>query len=219
MIFRDRTEAGRRLAWGLRKYANREDVIVLAVPRGGVQVAFEVARTLQVPLEVFVVRKLGVPDREEFAFGAIASGGVRVLDSDIIDALGISDLDIELVTAAEKKELQRRERAYRSGRPSLALEGLTVILVDDGIATGSSMRAAISGLRQMNPRHIVVAVPVAPPAACSDLRPEVDELVCLVMPQSFSGVGHFYLEFPPVTDDEVNELLQRAAQPLAEAAK
>jgi predicted phosphoribosyltransferase len=219
MIFRDRTEAGRRLTWGLRKYANREDVIVLAVPRGGVPVAFEVARTLRVPLDVFVVRKLGVPDHEEIAFGAIASGGVRVLDFNLIDGLGISELDIELVTAAGKKELQRCERAYRSGRPPLALKGLTVILVDDGIATGSSMRAAISGLRQMNPRHIVVAVPVAPPAACSGLKPEVDELVCLGMPESFSGVGRFYLDCSPVTDEEVNDLLQRAAQPLAEAAK
>ena len=173
MIFANRTEAGQELALRLRKYANRDDVIVLGAPRGGVPVAFEIATDLKAPLDVFVLRKLGVPGREELAFGAIASGGVRVLDRDIVEGLGITGLDIERVTRAEKQELERRERAYRGGRPPLDVSGLTVILVDDGIATGSSMRAAIRALRQMKPARIVIAVPVAPPSTCNQLRFEV----------------------------------------------
>src|ERR1039457_546896 len=162
MIFANRTEAGQELALRLGTYANRDDVIVLGAPRGGVPVAFEVAMALRAPLDVFVLRKLGVPGREELAFGAIASGGVRILDRDTIEGLGITRLDIERVTRAEKQELERREQSYRGGRLPLDVSGLTVILVDDGIATGSSMRAAIRALRQMKPARIVLAVPVAP---------------------------------------------------------
>jgi len=211
MIFANRTKAGQDLALRLRKYTNREDVIVLGAPRGGVPVAFEVAKGLRVPLDVFVLRKLGVPGREELAFGAIASGGVRILDRDTIEGLGITGLDIERVTRAEKQELERRERAYRGGRSALDVTGLTVILVDDGIATGSSLRAAIGALRQMKPARIVIAVPVAPPSTCSQLQFEVDELVCLEMPEPFYGVGQFYDDFSQVSDEEVMELLDRAA--------
>ena len=216
MIFANRTEAGQELALRLRKYANRDDVIVLGAPRGGVPVAFEVATDLKAPLDVFVLRKLGVPGREELAFGAIASGGVRILDRDTVEGLGITGLDIERVTRAEKQELERRERAYRGGRPPLDVSGLTVILVDDGIATGSSMRAAIRALRQMKPARIVIAVPVAPPSTCNRLQFEVDELVCLEMPEPFYGVGQFYDDFSQVSDEEVKELLDSASRQLRE---
>ena len=212
MIFANRTEAGQELALRLRTYANRDDVIVLAAPRGGVPVAFEVAMSLRAPLDVFVLRKLGVPGHEELAFGAIASGGVRILDRDTIEGLGITGLDIERVTRAEKQELERREQSYRGGRPALDVSGLAVILVDDGIATGSSMRAAIRALRQMKPARIVLAVPVAPPSTCSQLQLEVDELVCLEMPEPFFGVGRFYDDFTQVSDEEVIELLDRASR-------
>ena len=211
MIFTNRTEAGQELARHLSKYANRPDVIVLGVPRGGVTVAFEVATALGVPLDVFVLRKLGVPGHEELAFGAIGGGGVRVLDPDVIESLGLSQLEIELVTSAEKQELKRRERAYRGGRSPLEVRGLNVILVDDGIATGSSIRAAIRALRQMNPARIVVGTPVAPASTCNRLRPEVDELVCVETPEGFRGVGQFYRDFSQVSDEKVNELLDRAA--------
>jgi putative phosphoribosyl transferase len=210
MIFANRTEAGQELALRLRKYAYRDDVIVLGAPRGGVPIAFEVATALRAPLDVFVLRKLGVPGREEFAFGAIASGGVRILDRRTIEGLGITGLDIQRVTRAEEQELERRERAYRGGRPPLDVSGLTVILVDDGIATGSSMRAAIRALRQMKPARIVIAVPVAPPSTCSQLQFEADELVCLEMPEPFYGVGQFYDDFSQVSDEEVKELLDAA---------
>jgi len=212
MIFANRTEAGQELALRLRKYADRDDVLVLAAPRGGVPVAFEVAKDLRAPLDVFVLRKLGVPGREEFAFGAIASGGVRILGRDTVEGLGITGLDIERVTKAEEQELERRERAYRGGRPPLDVSGLTVILVDDGIATGSSMRAAIRALRQMKPARIVIAVPLAPASTHDRLRFEADELVCLEMPAPFYGVGQFYDDFSQVSDQEVKELLDRASQ-------
>jgi putative phosphoribosyl transferase len=212
MLFTNRTEAGQELARHLSKYANRPDVIILGVPRGGVTVAFEVATALGVPLDVFVLRKLGVPGHEELAFGAIGSGGVRVLNPDVIEGLGLSQLDIELVTSAEKQELKRRERAYRGGRSPLDVRGLTVILVDDGIATGSSIRAAIRSLRQMNPARIVVATPVAPASTCNRLRLDVDELVSVETPERFWGVGQFYYDFSQVSDEEVNELLDRAAR-------
>jgi len=217
MIFANRTEAGQKLALRLRKYANRDDVIVLAAPRGGVPTAFEVATNLKVPLDVFVLRKLGVPGHEELAFGAIASGGVRVLDRNTVEGLGVTGLDIERVTRAEERELERRERAYRDGRPLLDVRGMTVILIDDGIATGSSMRAAIRALRQMKPARIVIAVPVAPPSACNRLRVEVDELVCLEMPEPFYGVGRFYDDFSQVSDEEVKELLDSASRQLRES--
>jgi putative phosphoribosyl transferase len=212
MIFPNRTEAGRRLALLLHEYANRENIIVLGIPRGGVPVALEVARTLKAPLDVLVLRKLGVPGHEELAFGAIASGGIRALNREIIEALHISPWDIELVTEREARELKRREHAYRGRRPALDVKGRTVILVDDGIATGSGMRAAIDALRQMKPAQIVVAVPVAPATTCDHLRGEVDELICLATPEPFYGVGQFYYDFSQVSDEEVNELLDRAAE-------
>jgi putative phosphoribosyl transferase len=212
MIFTNRTQAGQQLAGQLNKYANRHDVIVLGVPRGGVPVAFEVATALGAPLDVFVLRKLGVPGHEELGFGAIGSGGVRVLDPELIQVLGLSPLDIELVTAAEKQELKRRECAYRGGRPPLDVTGWTVILVDDGIATGSSIRAAIRALRQMSPARLVVATPVAPASTCNRLRPEVDELVCVETPEPFYGVGQFYDDFSQVSDEEVKRLLDSAAR-------
>jgi putative phosphoribosyl transferase len=216
MIFPNRTEAGRRLALPLRDYTNRKDVIVLGIPRGGVPVAFEIARMLRVPLDVLVLRKLGVPGHEELGFGAIASGGIRTLNPEIVEALRISARDIELVTNAERKELKRREHAYRGRRPPLHVKGFTVILVDDGIATGSGMRAAADALRQLKPARIVIAVPVAPGSTCDRLRSEVDDLVCLYTPAPFYGVGQFYLDFSQVSDQEVNELLDRAAREIGE---
>jgi len=210
MIFANRTEAGQELALHLRNYANRDDVIVLGAPRGGVPVAFEVARELKAPLDVFVLRKLGVPGHEELAFGAIASGGTRILDRNTIEAFGLTGLDIERVTRSERLELERRERAYRGSRPPLDVSGLTVILVDDGIATGSSMRVAIHALREMRPAALVIATPVAPRSTCNHLGLEVDEFVCLEMPEPFYGVGQFYDDFSEVSDEEVNELLNRA---------
>lgn len=216
MIFPNRTEAGRRLSVLLRDYTNRKDVIVLGIPRGGVPVAFEIARMLRVPLDVLVLRKLGVPGHEELGFGAIASGGIRALNPEIVEALRISARDIELVTNAERKELKRREHAYRGRRPPLHVKGFTVILVDDGIATGSGMRAAADALRQLKPARIVIAVPVAPGSTCDRLRSEVDDLVCLYTPAPFYGVGQFYLDFSQVSDQEVNELLDRAAREIGE---
>ena len=215
MYFVNRTEAGRKLAKLLSGYADRDDVIVLGVPRGGVPVAFEIARALKAPLDVFLVRKLGAPGHEELAMGAIASGGIRVLDRETIDALGVSELDIEATTAREQKELQRRERVYRGGRAPLELHGKTVIVVDDGIATGSSMRAGIKALRHMKPARIVVAVPVAPESTCGRLQREVDELVCLDTPELFYAIGQFYEDFSQVTDEEVQRLLRQATEPMA----
>lgn len=212
MIFPNRTDAGRRLAVLLREYANRTNLMVLGIPRGGVPVAFEVARALNAPLDVLVLRKLGVPGHEELGFGAIASGGIRALNSEIVEALRISPRDIELVTEREVKELKRREHAYRGRRSPLDVKGRTVILVDDGIATGSGMRAAVDALRQMKPAHIVIAVPVAPASTCDHLRGEVDDLICLATPDPFYGVGQFYYDFSQISDQEVNELLDRAAR-------
>jgi putative phosphoribosyl transferase len=210
MIFSNRTDAGRRMAQLLVRYANQTDVIVLGMPRGGVPVAFEIARTLKAPLDVLMVRKLGVPGQEELAFGAIATGGIRFLDPTIIKAVGLSDIDIELATQAQRKELERRERAYRGGRPPLIVKGMTVILVDDGIATGSGMRAAVGAVQQLGAAHIVIAVPVAPRSTCDRLRMEVSDLVCAATPEPFYGVGQFYLDFSQVSDHEVQELLNRA---------
>jgi len=210
MIFANRTQAGQRLAQQLGKYADRDDVLVLGAPRGGAPVAFEVAKALSAPLDVFMLRKLGVPGHEELAFGAIASGGVRILDQRTVQGLGISELDIERTTRAEKQELERREALYRKEHPPLDVVGMTVILVDDGIATGSTMLAAIRALRQMKPARVVVAVPVAPSHTCRKLEPEVDELVCLEMPTHFYGVGQFYMDFSQVSDAEVTKLLNIA---------
>jgi len=212
MIFRNRQEAGQRLALRLGKYANREDVIVLGVPRGGVPVAFEVATVLNLPLDIFVLRKLGVPGHEEFAFGAIGSGGVRVLDRQVVESLGLSDLVIDIVTQAEKAELARREQIYRGGRPPLDVRGKIVILVDDGIATGSSLRAGVRALQQMQPAAIVIAAPAAPGSTVNRLNRDVEEVVCVEIPEEFYGVGQFYQDFSQVSDEEVNELLNRSSR-------
>ena len=211
--FRNRHDAGRRLAAKLRTYANRSDVIVLALPRGGVPVGYEVAAALDVPLDVFVVRKLGLPWHEELAMGALASGGVRILDDALIRVARVSTEDIERVTAAEQVELERRERQYRGARPFPDLTGKTVLLVDDGLATGSTMRAAVAALRHDEPRRIVVAVPVAAPATCDAFRDIADDIVCAVTPEPFHAVGLWYEDFSQTTDEEVHELLAQAGVP------
>jgi putative phosphoribosyl transferase len=211
MIFRDRTEAGDVLAGHLRHYAGRDDVLILALPRGGVPVAYEVADRLHVPLDVVLVQKLGTPGQEELAMGALASGGVRVLNQHVVQELGISQQQIEEAAAEEQQELERRERAYRGNRPPLKVKGKTVVLIDDGLATGSSMRAAISALRQMDPLKIVVAVPVASQATCEELGKVADEVICAAMPVPFLAVGQWYHEFSQTTDEEVRELLDRSA--------
>jgi putative phosphoribosyl transferase len=210
MIFTNRQEAGRVLAERLEKYASRADVTVLGVPRGGVPVAFEVASALRAPLDIFVLRKLGVPGHEELAFGAISSGGVRILNTDIVNKLGISEAEITAATKQETKELERRELLYRGNRPSLNVQGRTVILVDDGVATGASLRAAIQAIRKLRPASLVVATPVAPRATYNQLRHELDELVCAELPDPFYGVGQFYEDFSQVGDEEVIALLERA---------
>lgn len=213
MIFEDRVDAGRMLASKLGAYAGRKDVIVLGIPRGGVPVAFEVASALKAPLDIFLSRKLGVPGQEELAFGALATGGVRVLDRALIGELNISAQEIDEITETVRKELERRERVYRGARPPLKVEGGTVLLVDDGIATGSSMLAAIDALRQMKPAEVVVAVPVASLHTCNRLRPAVEDLVCVYTPESFYAIGQFYGDFSQVTDKEVSDLIRRATQP------
>jgi putative phosphoribosyl transferase len=210
--FRDRSEAGRTLAEHLRDYAGRNDVMVLALPRGGVPVGFEVARALGAPLDVFLVRKLGVPGREELALGAIASGGARVLNDDVVAALGIDGALIEEIARREQAELERRDEAYRRGAPAPDVRGKTVILVDDGLATGATMRAAVTALRQLGPERLVVAVPAAARQTCDELRPEVDELVCAVTPEPFYAVGMWYADFSETSDDEVRDLLVRARE-------
>lgn len=213
MTFEDRPDAGRKLAERLRAYADRQDVLVLGMPRGGVPVAFEVAQALHAPLDVFLCRKLGVPLQEELAFGAIALGGVRVLDEQIVEAAGLGRTEIDAITARERKELERREDVYRAGRAPLDVAGRTVIIVDDGIATGASMFASVRALRLLKPARIVVAVPVAPDSTCRRLGREVDELVCVHRPSSFYAIGQYYLDFKQLTDGEVVELLERAAAP------
>ncbi len=209
--FRDRTEAGRLLAQKLREYANRDDVVMLALPRGGVPVAYEVANTLNVPLDIFLVRKLGLPGNEELAMGAIASGGVRVLNEEVVRALNIPDEIVDEVAEKEERELERREREYRGGRPPVDVRGRTAILIDDGLATGSSMRAAALALRINQPAQIVVAVPVGAPSTCAEFESEVDKVVCAVTPEPFWGVGQWYRDFSQTSDEEVRDLLRRAA--------
>lgn len=211
MLFRDRREAGQFLARRLTAYADRSDVLVLALPRGGVPVAFEVARSLHVPLDIFLVRKLGVPGHEELAMGAIASGGVRVLNDDVVRALRIPKDVVDLVAADEQRELERREWSYRGGDPAPIIRGRTVIMIDDGLATGSTMRAAIAALRKQAPARIVVAVPVGAPETCAEFRDEADEAICAEMPDPFYAVGVWYQNFSQTTDDEVRDLLRRAA--------
>jgi predicted phosphoribosyltransferase len=210
--FRDRAEAGRALARVLSHYAGRDDVIVLALPRGGVPVAAEVAKELGAPLDVFVVRKLGVPGHEELAMGAIASGGVLVLDDGVLRWLGISEEQVQRALARELDELRRREAAYRNGRPLPDLKGKTVIIVDDGLATGASMQAAARAVRRHQPARIVIAVPVASRATCDQFRDDVDEVVCAVTPEPFYAVGNWYEDFSQTSDEEVRELLERAPE-------
>jgi putative phosphoribosyl transferase len=210
--FANRAEAGQLLAEKLLEYAGRDGVIVLGLPRGGVPVAFEVAQQLRVPLDVFIVRKLGVPGFEELAVGAIASGGVRVLNEDVARALPNADEVIEAVTARETTELERREQSYRDGRPAPDLRGKTVILVDDGLATGATMRAAVAALRRRDVARIIVAAPVGAPETCREFEHEVDEIVCAMAPEYFQAVGQYYDDFAQTSDEEVRELLARAAQ-------
>jgi erythromycin esterase-like protein/predicted phosphoribosyltransferase len=219
-LFRDRREAGRLLAAKLTAYANRSDVIVLALPRGGVPVAYEVARALGAPLDVFVVRKLGVPGYEEVAMGAVATGGVRVLNDQLVSRLDIPDHLIDAVAERERQELARRERLYRSGKPPLDVRGRIVILVDDGLATGATMHAAIAALRQLSPARIVVAVPTASSEACEEMRAEADDVICAITPEPFHAVGRWYHDFSQTTDEEVLDLLtRRDTPPESEAAQ
>jgi predicted phosphoribosyltransferase len=207
--FRDRRDAGRQLAADLTKFANRKDVIVLALPRGGIPVGYEVARALGAPLDVFVVRKLGLPGYEELAIGAIASGGARVLNDDVVHMYQISQEQLDDVTRAEQAELERRERQYRGDRALPDLEGKTIILVDDGLATGATMRAAVEALRRVQSTHVVVAVPVSAPETCEALRRIADEIVCAITPEPFYAVGLWYEDFAQTTDEEVHDLLEQ----------
>jgi predicted phosphoribosyltransferase len=218
-MYQNRTEAGRHLATPLMIYANRPEVVVLALPRGGVPVALAVAEALNAPLDVFLVRKLGLPGHEELAMGAIATGGVRVLNETVVRALHNPDTVIDAVARQEQQELERRERLYRKGRPALAVRGCTVLLVDDGLATGSTMRAAAVALRQRHPACIVVAVPVAASRTCEALRTEVDDIVCAVTPEPLYAVGRWYADFAPTGDAEVRNLLAQAAQRPASVAQ
>jgi predicted phosphoribosyltransferase len=211
-FFNDRTDAGRRLAKRLSEYANRPDVLILALPRGGVPVAFEVAKALNVKMDVFIVRKLGVPGNEELAMGAIASDNIRVLNEDIVRSFQIPQKVINEVAANELRELERRERLYRGNRPKPNISGSTVILVDDGLATGATMRAAAAAVKTKNPDQVVIAVPVAAPDTCSDFRNEVDKIICFATPEPFYGVGAWYEDFSQTTDKEVCDLLDRAAK-------
>jgi predicted phosphoribosyltransferase len=217
MVFADRAAAGRALAERLRPFAGRSDVVVLALPRGGVPVAYEVARALGAPLDVFLVRKLGAPGQEELAMGAIATGGVRVLNEEVVGVLQVPDEEIDRVAAREMRELQRRERLYRDDRPPPEVRGRTVILIDDGLATGSTMRAAVAALRQQGPRRVVVAVPVAAAETAEEFQREVDHLVCVLTPEPFYSVGSWYRDFSQTTDAEVRELLEQSGHDLAAA--
>lgn len=213
-LFKDRRDAGRRLAAELSAYADRSDVIVLALPRGGVPVAYEVALALGAPLDIFLVRKLGLPGHEELAIGAIASGGVRVLNEDIVQGLHIPQAVIDTIAQRELKELERREHAYRGDRPAPEVRDRTVILIDDGLATGASMRAAVAGLRALHPARVVVAVPTAAPETCRALEPEVDEIICAMTPEPFYGVGRWYENFSQTTDEQVRRFLEAATRQL-----
>lgn len=208
--FQNRIEAGQYLAQALKFYSNRNDVVVLALPRGGVPVASEVAIGLHATLDLLLVRKLGAPWQEELAMGAIASGGIRILNESIVSSLSVSDQAIEDIAAKEQRELERREQVYRGARTRVKVTGKQVILVDDGIATGATMRAAIAALRQQNPAKIIVAVPVAPAETVSELNTEADEVICLAMPDPFTAIGKFYTDFSQVSDSEVKQLLSEA---------
>jgi putative phosphoribosyl transferase len=209
-LFHDRTEAGRRVAEMLGDYARRADVLILALPRGGVPVAFEVAKALNAPLDIFVVRKLGLPSNEELAMGALASGNIRVLNKEVVRSFGVGARIIEAVAEKEQAELERRERLYRGDSPPPEVGGKTILLVDDGIATGSTVRAAIAALRQREPARIVVGVPVAPASTCEALRADADEVVCAKTPEPFYAVGQWYKVFDQTTDEQVRELFERS---------
>ena len=211
-LYRDRYEAGKFLAGKLTQLANDPSLVVLALPRGGVPVACEVARSLHAPLDVFLVRKLGVPGHEELAMGAITTGGVRVLNNQVVEALGISERKIESVAAREQQELERRERLYRGGRAAPDVRDRTVILADDGIATGTTMRVAIAALRKQHPARLVVAVPVAPRSTCEELKREVEEVICLRSPEEFIAISAWYEDFTQTSHGEVSDLLERAAR-------
>ena len=211
MYFRNRTEASQVLARRLQQYKNQPDVLILGLPRGGVPVAYEVARELNAPLDVFIVRKLGVPGHEELGMGAIATGGVRTLHEGIIREIGISPQTIEAVSAREQAELERRERLYRGDRPAPTIKGRTVVIVDDGLATGSTMKAAIQAVRQQDPRQVIVAVPTAPSETCEQLKESADHVVCALTPEPFFSVGGSYADFTQITDGEVRDLIASAA--------
>jgi putative phosphoribosyl transferase len=208
--FHDRADAGRAVAADLAAYAGRPDLLVLALPRGGVPVAYEVARALGAPLDVFIVRKLGLPGHEEFAMGAIASGGIRLINEEVVREFAVTEAEIAAVSAAEALELERRERQYRRDRPRPTIEGRTVILVDDGLATGATMHAAVVALREKRPARLIVAVPVAAADTCDAFREIVDEIVCAETPAPFYAVGLWYENFSQTTDEEVQDLLTRS---------
>lgn len=212
--FRNREQAGRALAERLRSYANRSDVVVLALPRGGLPIGAEVAAALRAPLDVFVVRKLGTPGQPELAMGAIASGGVRVLNDDVVQMLNVTNDAIDRVAAVEQQELERRERLYRAGRPLSSIADQVVIFVDDGLATGSTMRAAVKAVRLHRPSKVVVAVPAGAAETCEDFRHEADEVVCVIAPETFNAVGAWYEEFPQISDDEVRDILEKSSREL-----
>jgi putative phosphoribosyl transferase len=212
MLYRDRSDAGRKLAGALSKYVGRNDVLVLGLPRGGVPVAYEVAQSLRAPLDVFIVRKLGVPSQPELAMGAVATGGVRVLNDEVVRQLKIPAPVIDRVAAAEQLEIERRERSYREGRPAPRLEGKIVILIDDGLATGSTMRAAARAVRTQRPARTIIAVPLSASVTVELLRGDADEMVCLTTPEPFFAVGQWYEDFDQTSDREVQDLLARAAK-------
>lgn len=209
-IFRNRIDAGKELAELLKRFSQRPNLLVLGLPRGGVPVAFEIARILRAPMDIFIVRKLGVPGQEELAMGAIATGGTRVLNRGVIIDLGIPENELEEVTRREEQELQRREHSYRDDRPLPRIQGKTIILVDDGLATGASMYAAILAIKQQKPQAIIVAVPVAAPDTCDSFAKIVDEIICAATPEPFHGVGAWYEDFSQVSDEQVHEYLQES---------
>ena len=208
--FTDRRQAGKKLADKLKKYKSNENIVVLGLPRGGIPVAYEVAEGLNAHLDVFVVRKLGVPSHPELAMGAIASGGVRVTNDNVVNQAGVTEEQIEEVVQKEKQELEKREKLYRGSRPDIDLEGKTVILVDDGMATGASMRAALKALKIHNPQKVIIAVPTAPKESCEEFQSKVDEMICLQTPMPFWGVGGSYQDFSQTTNQEVREILEKS---------
>ena len=211
-MFKDRKDAGKKLAEKIKERVSDGNLVILGLPRGGVPVAYQVARELQAPLDVFIVRKLGLPSHPELAMGAIATGGVRVLNDDVVNRMNISEGVIERVAEEEREKLQHREEIYRGARPRLELEGKTVVVVDDGLATGATMKAAVDALHQLGPGKIIVAVPTAPPRTCEEFDGRVDELLCLTTPSTFMGVGGSYRDFEQTSNQEVTELLEKARQ-------